>query len=567
MHVILILDTSKSMKKNDVRNADGAYTSRISAALDSCAIMITEQLADNNSKGDVYSLVTYNDTAVVRISCDAISQTLLRKVRQLGPACVPRGGTVYREGMATARWLAEHNSSAHPEVYMVFLSDGRPVDLDWRAKKAQPPIVEARNLKARFGAKFHFKAIALGGDDFAPLELLAEAAGGTVMHSKLETDTTTSARAGGALTRFAGTHTTTTAAAAGGRATAVIPQSMSDVFRHISSDVSSMNDSFVKGQEVAVQLLPPHLCKRPEFSLYAEEFMLSSSTKEFVKVVPRGRVDTIVSIHPQPFAQGGVRNCYRMWKWNAAESEFEDIVGKESRFEVNATDHLGKEFHRTAMQSANKAREYTTSFNRSLLRAVIEGDWDGSQDARDLVRAKNALQLEVISCSLYKIKDSTAHKQRRYMLVEPFLRGTYVKYNGNNGYVSPRPPASKKCQRGWWDIAQAFSHYTYVMSGETLVACDLQGVDGRLTDIAISSTAKAYGSSDMGAAGIQNFKNKHVCNGVCHALDLEPCSSASRTTVIHALSGITRSSARVHTSGFAVVIEAEEDEYDSDYSY
>lgn len=93
-----------------------------------------------------------------------------------------------------------------------------------------------------------------------------------------------------------------------------------------------------------------------------------------------------------------------------------------------------------------------------------------------------------------------------------------------------------------------------------------------MTDIAITSTAKSYGFSDMGAAGIQNFKNKHVCNGVCRALDLQPLS---KTTVSHALGGVSNyytggapalrsNSARLHASGFGAVIEADEDEYDSE---
>jgi len=55
--------------------------------------------------------------------------------------------------------------------------------------------------------------------------------------------------------------------------------------------------------------------------------------------------------------------------------------------------------------------------------------------------------------------------QQLYML-ETFLKGNIEKYNNNAGIVCTRPVES--------DMMQAFSHYSWVKSGRSLLICDLQ---------------------------------------------------------------------------------------------
>ena len=47
---------------------------------------------------------------------------------------------------------------------------------------------------------------------------------------------------------------------------------------------------------------------------------------------------------------------------------------------------------------------------------------------------------------------------RRYMSLEPFIEGKYIKYNSNAGYVK-----DKNQQDPFNDAAQAFSHFTFVL--------------------------------------------------------------------------------------------------------
>lgn len=106
-------------------------------------------------------------------------------------------------------------------------------------------------------------------------------------------------------------------------------------------------------------------------------------------------------------------------------------------------------------------------------------------------------------------------------LLEPFIVGKIVKFNNNCGVVCTNTPRT--------EMLQAFSHFTYVRSGKTLLVCDLQGLDEGhrilLTDPAIHSRSatpgSCYGSMDMGYKGIKMFFNTHVCSDVCRAMGLE----------------------------------------------
>lgn len=107
-----------------------------------------------------------------------------------------------------------------------------------------------------------------------------------------------------------------------------------------------------------------------------------------------------------------------------------------------------------------------------------------------------------------------------FYMLEPFLEGQVVKFNNNSGVVASSLPQS--------DLMQAFSHYTWVKSGKTLLVCDLQGYkDGYqnkviLTDPAIHSRASAgrYGSMDGGIDGVRAFFKTHMCSDICKQMRL-----------------------------------------------
>ncbi|XP_005096337.1 uncharacterized protein LOC101853925 [Aplysia californica] len=73
------------------------------------------------------------------------------------------------------------------------------------------------------------------------------------------------------------------------------------------------------------------------------------------------------------------------------------------------------------------------------------------------------------------------------------------------------------------DIIQAFSHFSWLETKQSLVVCGLQGVFDeefrtfRFCNPVIHSKDKRFGESDGATAGIQEFLAKHRCNNHCNA--------------------------------------------------
>lgn len=104
-------------------------------------------------------------------------------------------------------------------------------------------------------------------------------------------------------------------------------------------------------------------------------------------------------------------------------------------------------------------------------------------------------------------------------IVQVFIDGKFEKFNTNSGIVCTTTPNS--------ELMQAFSHFTYVHSGTSLLICDLQGVKSgsrlQLTDPAIHYRLRQgfYGSTDHGFIGIKRFFKSHICNSICCQMELE----------------------------------------------
>jgi len=141
-------------------------------------------------------------------------------------------------------------------------------------------------------------------------------------------------------------------------------------------------------------------------------------------------------------------------------------------------------------------------------------------------------------CRIYKYNNNRGELVG--ILVKNFLKGKFIKYNGNNGFVHEKVEISAttvdlKCgEVRLTDFIQAFSHWTYVESDHKVLLCDLQGVlnqEGRrpkfeLTDPAICTNTTIterswrYGTTDIGVKGIRSFFRAHKCNLVCKCLGL-----------------------------------------------
>eukprot|EP00871_Galdieria_phlegrea_P004196 jgi/Galph1/4778/GphlegSOOS_G3426.1 len=120
----------------------------------------------------------------------------------------------------------------------------------------------------------------------------------------------------------------------------------------------------------------------------------------------------------------------------------------------------------------------------------------------------------------------------QFAILEPFLvqmKNSFRKYNDNRGgFVSDSYSA---------EVANAFSHFTYALSGGDLVVCDIQGVGEYYTDpqvhtvqetpdfletlLDLSGRCFSANSDSVSLESISQFISSHICNKVCFALGLQ----------------------------------------------
>lgn len=86
-----------------------------------------------------------------------------------------------------------------------------------------------------------------------------------------------------------------------------------------------------------------------------------------------------------------------------------------------------------------------------------------------------------------------------------------VQYNSNNGWFRDDNSVES-------ELAQAFTHFTYVISDKQQMVCDIQGVKTQFTDPQIHSVDCEFGRGDLGEKGFSKFMETHECNSICKHL-------------------------------------------------
>ncbi|KAK5993959.1 Alpha-protein kinase vwkA [Cladobotryum mycophilum] len=105
------------------------------------------------------------------------------------------------------------------------------------------------------------------------------------------------------------------------------------------------------------------------------------------------------------------------------------------------------------------------------------------------------------------------------MSLEPFIEGTYVKYNSNAGWIN-----EDSSDDPIYQAAQTFSHFTFERSRGRFLVSDLQGVGHVLTDPAIHTLDPnrfRLVDTNLGEAGFKFFFTTHKCNSICRKLRLK----------------------------------------------
>jgi Mg-chelatase subunit ChlD len=140
-------------------------------------------------------------------------------------------------------------------------------------------------------------------------------------------------------------------------------------------------------------------------------------------------------------------------------------------------------------------------------------------DYNALLGEQHSLDFIVTTCLKGKSVDGGRDE---CMSLEPFIEGTYVKYNNNCGWVNKDIPDDRFNQ-----LAQAFSHFTFERSKGRFLVSDLQGVGHILTDPVIHALDPErfkLADANLGKEGFKFFFATHACNNICARLGLKSCA-------------------------------------------
>eukprot|EP00668_Euglena_longa_P040625 GGOE01053494.1.p1 GENE.GGOE01053494.1~~GGOE01053494.1.p1 ORF type:complete len:423 (-),score=126.39 GGOE01053494.1:524-1621(-) len=197
----------------------------------------------------------------------------------------------------------------------------------------------------------------------------------------------------------------------------------------------------------------------------------------------------VVSIDPVHFSEGNLRRCFRMKDLTKPDGQ-NDFVAKASK---DKNDNIEIYFLDIEMQAMCKA--FAEEYNRRRPPKKVE-----------------FIEAFLVEC--FQRRDN------QVFACEPYIKGQYVKYSNNWGFVSTHDR----------NTPHAFSHFTYVISDKKYIVVDVQGVNDKYTDPQMHSfDGEGFGKGNCGREGIERFFATHKCNVLCKMLGL--------TTQVHTLSG------------------------------
>ncbi|CAE8716974.1 unnamed protein product [Polarella glacialis] len=483
-HIVLLVDTSGSMRTVDVASQDSAIA-RVEAVQETLQVFMEAQA--ESSSANVYSMVSFNARSKVHFSRKSARQALA--IIRHSPSMTPCQGTEFIVGLAAVKQLVCGGLDVRAP-HIVVLSDGRPNDSAKLLKRAQQMLI------ARPGLRIHAIGFGDSADTFDMLQQLTSIGNGTFVPSRLS---------------VAGLHHAFSSVSS----TITNTQTSTSAFtfrnKHSSRGTGEHFDSTDNGTRPCPRLRqvtfePPNQfffgenrsitfeCSRSWFAFDGHEVRCYSAKAP-------SSCSHRVSLRLRPFTQGGMRlvYCFQDTTIPLTLEQRDEFVmrtaGTDARMVAKLskyTDawHNSEEVASTHACSSAVAKFYARIF--TLAAAHVLGWW-----------GRTMARIIFLECYRYTFTKGTGTPPASVMVAERYLPGIFLKYNSNKGYVNREAPDS--------EVVQAFSHFTYRITKGTLMVLDLQGVHLDkahrrrshliLTDPQVVSIDKHWGPGDLGSQG------------------------------------------------------------------
>ena len=567
-NTVFVVDVSGSMKEGDVWGTrDRLGSIWVSIALDFLAHRLESGAAKST---DVVSIVTLEENPRFVVHEEPTTWTLYNKIVNIynEKTIRARGHGPFLPALDAALSLLTRNSNASCAMALLFLSDGKPSDSALARGMTNEywnlQIVEqVETLAKQFGRRLTFKAVGIGEmKDFATLERMAEGAKDFGAISSFSNPSKTSMAIGGVFTALSSTLTATQTEMTDmetlkqHEVKSVIRESRRKASQHIYE--VSQNDFYI---------YKSHRVERLVFKEWVDEGRIRRTT--FEKAPLQHQLAKCVAFGKGPFGEGAERFAHRFFE---VAADMETIVGppfvaKESRLLIqeDICDETARwKFVKTFCKTQQLARRLASEFNATL-----------STTRR---AHRSTPKIAFLDCSVYRLDDHNLGKLS--VLVEEKLdHEKWHKWNANNGYVegmtkSPdlteehitkamndidlgiieegseeeedsdddsdveyaTAAGNRQMRQVCFtpsEVAQAFSHYTYLATGKKRLVCDLQGVYDetenvlRFSDPVIHYTRSktgrrsVHGRTDKGEKGIGMFfaTHKEHCGYLCRLVN------------------------------------------------
>jgi Alpha-kinase family len=561
-NTVLVVDTSGSMRESDVWGA----RSRLHAVWVCVALDFIAHRLESASAGpfDVISIVLLGAETKTLFKSQPTSWQLYNKVVDVyntRQSCARDHG-YYVPSLATAEDILTVNSSSSCALALCFLSDGRPSDQGDARKSIMEKV---GSLSMRFGRRLTFSAIGIGNDpnEFEMLQSMIDVARDYGVQASFVLPSMNTCELGISLTSTATSLTKT-------------QTEMTDTNTLVQRNVRHVQrESRKKAHEEVVSIVGSE-----EYWLYPVDKVVRRIYREWYDDDRRQRRSyeispmqspsaRFVALNKKAFGEGAERYAFRFFEVceDGTTVTGSPLVAKESRLVLDGGEESRVKFVHTFCETQQLARRIADEFNQKLdqLRRVD----------------KRTPRVTFLDCSVYELDDKSMGKQS-VLVEEKIDHLAWHKWNANNGYVEGMEEApefthdkmnaaldhltkidlderrdlgaieegeedddSSTSSAGEGpgglsritpikftasDVAQAFSHFSYLATGKKRLICDLQGVfDEKSNTLKFSDPVIHYfdhrrqerrgvhGRTDRGRKGMAMFFDTHkeCCGHLC----------------------------------------------------